>query len=746
MGAAGSKLLTSSAITGNEFSKNEKAKELKGMSDALFQFMYSKWDIKEIFDITEKPGDYVIAISDLITSEFHVLGYTTKRNKIGEIYFQKWEKLDPPKSRDELVKMQTNTNVTRSARVKGILERRKERGISEQRGEANYKIHEQHAKIIAFYFVRIFQILGSLLLVVKDTEFPFLDERTGERISDTNYVRERAFAQQAQVVVPRFRPVAAPIAQQQRGGAETYFDVNQPLGPYEFIRKYLRGIDQEVVKKYKDEYNLDLGLDPKLYRFSKSYNLFFEYTPPRELPPMIIAGGKGSIQRFAMFVNRRGVERPELIYVDVNISKIDAPPQSLMDYKPPSSFNKEEQYNRYPFKVRMESKHSQIVDMDAEFMKTDTVGGPDQSYKNGVKYSLTGGKLYDILLGTLNIGEEFEQCLENFVIKAIAKQRGDIYYKYALSEKEKERSTRNSKSAAPANPGLAETFKELDNTETKKHVPHCIARALDLLDAASISNLKGASKAETRICSTDINGPGSKYIPLKAVGQLFGKLKANEVINVDEAEFNKALTVLDAFVGKESKVLTVSELNGVNQAGEANSLSEAIQRLARAFKSSKESGLNGFDDINFYKPASCTPGKKEPEYFDKSRAIFQNLQGYSQKLLAYHLNNVINISKFLKTVFNVSQRSDGSWKVEGPKTELLFAGFNVLDELTDQARHLLVDYYSGCEELYQKGVTEWENDVTNAPVAAPVPAAVPAAVPVAAAVPMDNTQVPSGPI
>jgi hypothetical protein len=374
--------------------------------------------------------------------------------------------------------------------------------------------------------------------------------------------------------------------------------------------------------------------------------------------------------------------------------------------------------------------------MDAEFMKTDTVGGADQSYKNGVKYSLTGGKLYDILLGTFNIGEEFEQCLENFVIKTIAKQRGDIYYKYAVSEKEKERASRDSKSAAPANPGLAETFKELDNTDTKKHVPHCIARALDLLDAASISNLKGTSKAETRICSTEINGPGSKYIPLKAVGQLFGKLKANEVINVDEAEFNKALTVLDAFVGKESRVLTVSELNGVNQPGEANALSQAIQRLARAFKSTKQSDLNSFDDIDFHKPASCTPGKKDPEYFDKSRAIFQNLQGYSQKLLAYHLNNVINISKFLKTIFNVSQRSDGSWKVEGPKTELLFAGFNVLDELTDQARHLLVDYYSGCEELYQKGVAEWENDVTDAPVtAAPVPAPVAAPMPVPAAVP-----------
>ena len=219
------------------------------------------------------------------------------------------------------------------------------------------------------------------------------------------------------------------------------------------------------------------------------------------------------------------------------------------------------------------------------------------------------------------------------------------------------------------------------------------------------------------------------------------------MINVDEVEFNKALTVLDAFVGKESKILTVSELNGVNQAEEANQLSQAIQRLAKAFKSSKGSTLNGFDDINFYKPSSCTPGKKEPEYLDKNTPVFHKLQGYSQRLLAYHLNNVINISKFLRTIFNVTQRPDGTWKVEGPKTELLFAGFNVLDELTNQARQLLVEYYSGCEELYQKGVAEWEGDKVPsgvpgavAPVAvAPVPSAAPVAVaPVPSDVPVPS--------
>ena len=92
----------------------------------------------------------------------------------------------------------------------------------------------------------------------------------------------------------------------------------------------------------------------------------------------------------------------------------------------------------------------------------------------------------------------------------------------------------------------------------------------------------------------------------------------------------------------------------------------------------------------------------------------------SKKLLAYHVNHTVAIAKFLKTIFNISQRSDGSWKVEGPKSDILFAGFPVLDQLTDTARELLVDYYSGCEELYQKGVKIWSDEqggVVPAPVA-----------------------------
>jgi hypothetical protein len=40
--------------------------------------------------MADNPEEYVIALSDLITNQFHVLGYKTERNQIGEIYFMKY--------------------------------------------------------------------------------------------------------------------------------------------------------------------------------------------------------------------------------------------------------------------------------------------------------------------------------------------------------------------------------------------------------------------------------------------------------------------------------------------------------------------------------------------------------------------------------------------------------------------------------------------------------------------------------
>jgi hypothetical protein len=47
------------------------------------------------------------------------------------------------------------------------------------------------------------------------------------------------------------------------------------------------------------------------------------------------------------------------------------------------------------------------------------------------------------------------------------------------------------------------------------------------------------------------------------------------------------------------------------------------------------------------------------------------------------------------------------WEPSGPNTEILFAGYETLKELTRQARTLLIDYYSTCETIYQEGVKSW---------------------------------------
>ena len=100
MGGVASKLTRSSKISsGDELLA--KTKDVREMSNALFQFMYGQWPDDEYMDMASNPGAYVVAISDLITEQFHVIGYTTKRNQVGEIYFVKHDKLKHPVSEGE---------------------------------------------------------------------------------------------------------------------------------------------------------------------------------------------------------------------------------------------------------------------------------------------------------------------------------------------------------------------------------------------------------------------------------------------------------------------------------------------------------------------------------------------------------------------------------------------------------------------------------------------------------------------
>ena len=729
MGGIASTLTRASTVTGEQFNKDPKMKEISEMSDALFTFMYSKYTQKDIFEIAENPGEYVIAISDLITAQFNVLGYTTQKNKFGEIYFKKWEDLDPPKSVQELEKLLRDGNPASASRYEKINKLKKR--ISIERSEKKQKQHENNAKIIAFYFVRLFQILGALLLVVKDSRFPEVDERGIVREGRNDYEsdKSRIYAGQAYSAIKGFNPPRSI----QYGGRITR---EIALGPFDFLRKYLEPYDTEYVTKMaamvppiQVPAPKGPGENVQTFRFSGSDCLFFKNTIPKDAT-IIGQGMPGSVQEFIMLIKSpTGDVISKAIKVEVTTFFTDTSESKLNEYKAPGLFDVSQQAGRYPgtvvLTIMLDSSRRKF---NATFRKAEA-NSDTKDVSVGMNYKLISGgererDLYEALQGDYDPDPRkvIAKIFEQYVIRSIRNNSSysdySIYKPRLVTQDEESLypEERDKKTEAPkSHPGLLDIYK-LNNDN--KHLPHCISRALQLLDAASINDMKSGN-AGTKICSGEISGTGSTYGPLKSIGQLFGKLDVKNAI-VNEKEFDKASGVLKAFVGQpgvpdsaKSNPLTVKELETANQMDEKSEMEAALKRLSKAFHVNQKlteemKKLDGFSSIKLESPPICATKGKGAITIIKGGPQYLELQRHSQRLLAYHLNNIIDISKFLQTIFNIKQRPDGtSWEIKGPNTEILFAGYETLNELTRQARTLLINYYSGCEEIYQQGVASW---------------------------------------
>jgi hypothetical protein len=375
---------------------------------------------------------------------------------------------------------------------------------------------------------------------------------------------------------------------------------------------------------------------------------------------------------------------------------------NLQGYKPPSQREDKYKLSSYPVRLTLEydipgKKSSVIITRVSDIPK---------SLNNGVEYQFSSddaGLITFLRSQGMHVRNDFVKILENISMFYI-KQTNSSVEKITFEEKKKAQDDDNKLSVrAPKNKSLDRSFKELINP---KYQPHCIARALQLLDPASINNF-ATGTAISNICIPKLGGTThslSEYVPTRSVGQLYGK--------IDPLDYKGSIEVLKAFVNRESSgdPLTTDAVNNIPS--EATELQEAIKRLSTAF-GIEYTGQKSLSSIEIKVSKKCDPTKElgKPVSVLRESNKFKNMRAASQQLLAYHLKQIIEISKFLKKIFNISQRADGSWKVEGPKTELLFAGFETMNTLTDQARALLINYYAGCEEIYQRGVKAWEVDI-----------------------------------
>jgi hypothetical protein len=261
-----------------------------------------------------------------------------------------------------------------------------------------------------------------------------------------------------------------------------------------------------------------------------------------------------------------------------------------------------------------------------------------------------------------------------------------------------------------------QTYQYLKNDKQQK-VPHCIARAIQLLDVTYINSLKPGDTPKTRICKFNI-GTLDKHPPLKALAQLYGTVDPLDRVKMKDTSptaFATSMKVLEAFVGSKgvkptTTPLTVNELKDSRQFGEMAELQASLNKLKAAFNPNSPSEPTGFGSIEEYKPAACLKGKGD---IPLTNPLASKLRNVSQQLLSHHVKTAENIATFLKEIFNLSKRPDGSWQVDGPNVSILFAGFPHLDELTNIARNILVNYYSKCETVYQEGVTMWEAEVKD---------------------------------
>jgi hypothetical protein len=440
----------SKEITGKELELS--SKEISTMSNELFRFMYTSWKPKDVWDIAENPDKYVIAISDMITTQFHVLGYKTRDKRMGEIYFRKWDDLEPPMGPDSpqmsaansrndrrLTNVQYNSAATQSVK-REIAEKKKTR---RQRAQAGFPTQKQNAEIVAFYFVRIFQILGAMLLVIKDIELPMYNEK-GEQTVKTEI---RDFAKgyyPSQLGISGFKPSSISINERKRleiaeaalrnieerkpsqaGGGN--FKLRTPLGLYEFLRYYLRELN---VNDRDDMKSNGITIPPgnNIYMLDNSRLLFFRYTPPDDLTRVNLKNG--TEQEFGLPVHNSVNNTLEIVFIKVKIEDIFYTTtkaygiKEIVGYSPPVDYRGGSKMDLFPTDVTLSFKNNSRERANVKLRRRDTKGPLD----SGIPYYIieTDNNILDYLRGKYDPGKDFSIIIEQITLFYLVRRDANL--------------------------------------------------------------------------------------------------------------------------------------------------------------------------------------------------------------------------------------------------------------------------------------------------------------------------------
>jgi hypothetical protein len=664
--------------------------QVKDMADKLFTFMYTQYDVNEIWDIAEKPSEYILELSELIHHHFTVIGYTGGAGERGEIYVKKIDEY----KRDM-------TEVSEENRKQKAIEREERR---------------RNAQTIAFFFVRVFQILGAMLLVIRDTPIIaedgnyLLEKRRNPQLPRVDYPTQniglakqqelRAEALRLQARVNALERGAAP----QTGGSATGGSVQTggalsssfTLGSFECFRNFLSNVtDQEKQRVNLTKY-------PILYSFTENVYLTFTRQPASTARPQETL----NLSPKFIFLTPTKVE-------EIPITSISTSPDAVSTGEYPT-------LNLFtlPPVGRSIKRFNTILKLQYDERAVETkqkyrIDDPDLKYiavRSGIPYPIT------------SISRFVEAYMLYYLDEKTPGTSTEPKFTRKITDEEKTTSYAASRTGLIHNPKklpgvIKSTYEVLLN---KIGHSHCKRRALQLLDARSIlygiDNVDQRHAPTTDICAysapPDEEGKGkadtvslSEYRPTESLGQLFGK--------ISRARMDEATTVLKAFVReKEGADLSLYgkslSLMGVKDgwSNEDAAMASTLQRLSSVFESDTSSEITGFKDLKMSRSKKCKTTERIK--LASGSNVARELRAIAQQLIDKHNSSLVYITEYLEKLFSIDPATN---KVSGIKEEILLLGLSGLDALTDQARALLTNYYMDCETIFQKGVTTWEASV-----------------------------------
>ena len=667
--------------------------QVKDMADKLFTFMYTQYDINEIWDIAEKPNEYILELSELIHHHFTVVGYTGGAGERGEIYVKK---IDDYKK--------NMTEVTEENKKQKAIEREERR---------------RNAQAIAFFFIRIFQILGAMLLVIRDTPIIaedgnyLLEKRTNPMLPRIDYpLQNIGLAKQQELRAEALRLQARVNAlekqQVQRGGA---LSSSFNLGSFECFRNFLSDVSTE--KK------AGLGLTKYQYVYSFTDNLFLTFSSQ--------PGSSNIRPQETLNLNPKFLFLAPGRVEEIPITGITTSPDSVSNGESPT-------LNIFTLTPvgRSIKRFNNILKLQyderaVEAKQKYRIDDPDLKYiavRSGIPYPITSISrfLEAYMLYYLDEKNPGTSTEPRFTRKATDEEKTSSY---AVS---RTGSIHNPKKL----PGVIKsTYEVLLN---KIGHSHCKRRALQLLDARSIlygiDNLDQRHAPTTDICAysapPEDEGKGksdavplSEYRPVESLGQLFGK--------ISRARMDEATTVLKAFVReKEGADLSLYGkslgLMGVKDgwSNEEAALASTLQRLSGVFDIADPSKpVEGLKDLKMSRSKKCKTTERIK--LASGSNVARELRAIAQQLIDKHNSSLVYITEYLEKLFTIDPATN---KVSGIKEDILLLGLSGLDALTDQARALLTNYYMDCETIFQRGVATWEASVPDetTPVDAPLDA------------------------